>query len=318
MKRLAIFFFYDKDGVVDDYVLYFLRALQPFCSEICSVINGNLTEEGYNKLSAVSSPVLIRDNVGLDAFAYKYAIEHYGYTSLARYDEVLCCNFTCFGPLFNWKEMFQTMERKKCDWWSLYTCSMKPPYIEGEHLPSFFIVYRRNLIQNPAFKKYWDTLPAIKTYEDSVLFHEERQTPYFDAAGFTRKTYFDFSRYDTSSGGAYWPLIRADELIMKEHFPFLKRRNLFIQNGNFNFRLAQNVLTFIKKHSSYDIGLIYQNIVRTQDPKSLNVQRVSMLKRLRWKLLAAFHPKLLQRKKYQCKLEDANYNEQSFNDLFNR
>ena len=30
MKRLGIYFFYDKDGVVDDYIPFFLRQLKPF------------------------------------------------------------------------------------------------------------------------------------------------------------------------------------------------------------------------------------------------------------------------------------------------
>ena len=43
-NRLALYCFYDRDGIVDDYVIYFLRELRKTVSKICCVVNGKLTE----------------------------------------------------------------------------------------------------------------------------------------------------------------------------------------------------------------------------------------------------------------------------------
>ena len=40
-KRACIYFIYDKDGIIDDYILYQLRDLRENVSFIHCVINGN-------------------------------------------------------------------------------------------------------------------------------------------------------------------------------------------------------------------------------------------------------------------------------------
>ena len=42
VKRLIIYFIYDKDGIVDDYIIYMLNALRQNASEIVAVVNGTL------------------------------------------------------------------------------------------------------------------------------------------------------------------------------------------------------------------------------------------------------------------------------------
>lgn len=303
MKRAGIYFFYDRDGVVDDYAVYFLKTVKPFIPDIYAVVNGVLTEDGRIKLSSECCDVFVRDNTGLDATAYKYAIERIGYDKLAGYDEVLCFNFTCFGAFFDLRPMFDAMEQKQCDWWGLFVNTMKPPYVAGEHLPSFFVAYRRSMVVHPAFKEYWDTLPEIKTYNDSVMFHEERQTPYFDRAGFKRAAAFDFSKYDADTSGGYWPLTRADELVVKERFPFLKRRCLYVENGRFNFKLARNAVGFIRENTDYDVHMIYENIIRTQDVAALDETKPSAVKRLKWKILSVVEPRKSKRESYRRKLK---------------
>ena len=47
MKRVVIFAHYDKDNIVDDYVIYYLKALKEVASEIifvsCNPILNNMT-----------------------------------------------------------------------------------------------------------------------------------------------------------------------------------------------------------------------------------------------------------------------------------
>ena len=43
---MAIYFFYDKDGIVDGYVDYFLEDLKKNLDRLIVVCNGKLTSEG--------------------------------------------------------------------------------------------------------------------------------------------------------------------------------------------------------------------------------------------------------------------------------
>ena len=50
VKRLILYFMYDKDGVIDDYVPYMLRELKKNSTEILVVCNGKLTSEGRKEI----------------------------------------------------------------------------------------------------------------------------------------------------------------------------------------------------------------------------------------------------------------------------
>lgn len=315
VKRLGVFFFFDEDGSADEYVFYLLNKMKHLLSELCVVANGKLDDKSIEQFQQIGSTLLLRDNKGLDAAAYQHAIRYYGYEKLASFDEVLFFNFTFFGPFWSLDKMFEDMSHKQCDWWSLYRCSMKPPYIEWSHLPSFFIVYRQSLLRSNTFKEYWESLPPIEIYDDSVMFHEERQTPFFDKRGFKNEVYFDFSEYDNRLDNDYWPLSKADILVIKNHFPFLKRRNLYVIDGRMNFNLVDNVIRYIKKNSDYPIRMIYDNISRTQDIDSLNSHIPSRLKIIKWKLLSKIHPIAEKRAKNTARLNNLVSSDQ-FKKLF--
>ena len=157
MKRLCIYFFYDKDGIADDYVPFYLKAMREFFSEICVVVNGNLTEESNEKLKTVCDKLLIRENTGFDSWAYKEALYSYGLDYIAEnFDEVLLNNFTCFGPIGSFKPMFDKMDKSVCDFWG--HCRYYPS--EGqkignvpipEHLMSYFILFRKSILQSQLY-----------------------------------------------------------------------------------------------------------------------------------------------------------------------
>ena len=46
MKRLGIFFFYEKNGDVDDFITYYLRDLARNLTELIVVCNGKLSKQG--------------------------------------------------------------------------------------------------------------------------------------------------------------------------------------------------------------------------------------------------------------------------------
>ena len=51
MKRLGIFFFYEKNGDVDDFITYYLADLAQNLSELIVVCNGKLSQQGRNAFS---------------------------------------------------------------------------------------------------------------------------------------------------------------------------------------------------------------------------------------------------------------------------
>lgn len=278
-NRLLIYFFYDRDGVVDGYIPYFLRSMRGLCREICFVVNGILGTESRDLVESCVDRIIIRENSGMDAAAYREVISLYGYESLVRFDEVVCTNFTFFGPLFPLEEMFCAMEKRKCDWWTMYKWPIHHeigslPFVFA-HVPSGFTVYRNTLLSSVHFRRYWESLPPTDTYETSCLYHEQRQTPYYDKLGFRNAEYIDHSSlFDEEV--VHFPLSSADELLKKGRAPLLKRRVFFNESNSYLYPNALlNVLDYIRNHTSYPIHFLLDNLRRTQSPLRLRGDKLA-------------------------------------------
>ena len=148
LRRLGVFVFYDPQGVVDDYVVFLLASMRKVCTEIVTVCNGFLTEEGHDRLAQWSETVFCRENTGMDAGALKDF-----FTNLRSkeywntFDELVWFNDTCYGPLVPMDKVFEEMkQREPCDFWGITIHARsnakwpgsKQPGI-AEHLQSYFI-----------------------------------------------------------------------------------------------------------------------------------------------------------------------------------
>lgn len=63
-------------------------------SEIVAVVNGTLENKSKDKLLSITNNVIERENKGFDVWAYKTAIDQYGWEKLVKFDEMIMMNFT--------------------------------------------------------------------------------------------------------------------------------------------------------------------------------------------------------------------------------
>ena len=59
MKRAAIYFFYDKDKIVDDYNIYMLNDIRESVDYLIVVVNGSIDSAGEKKFNKVADEVFI-------------------------------------------------------------------------------------------------------------------------------------------------------------------------------------------------------------------------------------------------------------------
>ena len=57
-NRQAVYCFYDKDGIVDGYVPFFLKGLREVAHGICVVVNGEVCDSGLELLRTYSDEVI--------------------------------------------------------------------------------------------------------------------------------------------------------------------------------------------------------------------------------------------------------------------
>lgn len=273
VNRLGIAFFYDEHSVVDDYIFYLLESLSPFNSRTIFVSNCKLDRQTVEKLEASGCEVLLRENKGFDVGAYKAAIEYVGYENLAIYDEILLYNHTFYGPIFPFEEMFSAMNERSCDFWGITAHKEMIPNpftktgVLPRHLNSHFIVVRRKMAISQEFREYWEEMPLIRTYTDSVLKHESKFTKHFQDFGYVCGVYDDDSEY-----GSEYPCFMSVDEAIDRRCPILKRR-IFFHDPMFHEQNAIDLplaLQRVSENSDYDQNLIWKNILRGAKLRNLN------------------------------------------------
>lgn len=273
MRRIAFYLFYDENGEVDDYIPVKLSALQEFVKDIIVISNSKMTAAGRAKLEGIGAKVICRENVGFDVWGYKEGIESVGYDRLAKdYDEAILLNYTFFAPIFPFSELFDEMSERECDFWGISEHDeMVPNPFTGvgvlpRHIQSHFIAVRKKMLGSLEFKKYWQDMPMIKSYTDSVLRHESRFTNHFESMGFVSSVYINNDDYPS----AYPTFIDVKQTI-ENRSPILKRR-LFFHDPmwlDINCVDLRGTIETIEKTSDYDLALVNQNINRTVKPRVL-------------------------------------------------
>ncbi|WDD93192.1 rhamnan synthesis F family protein [Burkholderia sp. FERM BP-3421] len=273
MKRIAFYMFYDEHGVVDDFIIHKLRALREHVDTIFVVSNSELQPEGRDALESVADTVFVRENVGFDVWAYKEAMEAYGIDRLEAFDELILLNYTFFGPIFPFSEMFEHFDgNSDIDFWGVSAHKeMVPNPFTGSgvlplHIQSHWITVRKRLFTSLEFKKYWADMPMIKSYQDSILQHESKFTAHFSGKGYRYDVYLDPEAYPTQ-----YATFQSVVTTLEDRSPILKRR-LFFHDPLFleqNAVILKDAIKIVEEQSDYDTGLIWQNVSRTTVPRNL-------------------------------------------------
>jgi rhamnosyltransferase len=273
VRRACIFSFYDPQGIVDDYVVHFLKELQSHVDRIIFYSNGPLEPGAERALAGITSEIIIRPNVGYDVLAYKEGLERIDFDRERRYDEVLMVNHTCYGPIFPFEELFSEMEKRQCDFWGVtahmemtpnpFTGTGRLPY----HINTNFVAVRGDLLRAPPFRKYWNAIKGAGTYEAAIQEHETAFTEHFSHLGYVGDTYLDCRKY-----GTHYPAILDIDETLVDRNPLLKRR-AFFHDPRFLEHYAADLpraLDILKRTSDYDQSLIWRNVVRSAELRTLN------------------------------------------------
>ena len=248
MKRLAIYTFWDKEGILRQYHMQYLLGLKEIAESVLLVANGELTQESCTKLDDAAINWLTRENKGLDFSAWKAGLDHFGQAFIQDFDELILCNCSCYGPIFPFSNAFDTMASSPCDFWGIYRQPKHPEGKYDSHIQSFFYVFRHTVLESDHFWNWWKNLTASSSYSEEVLTHEAIFTRYLEAYGFVSDTLMPNSKYERlfPDGGATFK--HGDIMLMQDKSPLLKRRYMFRKDSD-----IESILSHIKQLSYFDV-----------------------------------------------------------------
>jgi hypothetical protein len=271
VKRAGIFLFYDPEGKVDDYILGCLGSLQQHMDYLLVVSNSPLDETNRKRLESVSSEVMERKNVGYDVGAYRDGLRHLGWDHMGDYDELVLFNYTFFAPIHPWAGLFERTDKWDTDFWGITEHDEVRPHpflpklVMPRHIQSHWIAVRSSLSTTKDWRTYWEDMPPIESYNDSIQWHESRFTGYFNALGYRHEVAYNVDDYPSAN-----PVFDNASLLLQDGCPILKRRNLFHNPLHLDrFAIIGADMLEQARAAGYDTDLILSNLARTSKPRDL-------------------------------------------------
>lgn len=269
-RRIAIYVYHNVLNKVSNYALYYLSSLKEITDEIIVVLNGKFDEKEKEKLYNLNLAVLERENKGYDFFGYRKGILSISNDKLSKCDELILCNSSTFGPLFPFKNLFDEMQKKECDFWGI----TKHPSIKQnvirfnfetkikEHIQSYFLVFRKSMFLDPRFKNYFENLKKIKNKKEAIGFLEVNFTEYFKNLGFKYSVFApdEVLEFGIDNYHQYLSNIMAE----KYKVPLIKK-TAFGERYDLNLKESypnktEELFNYIKNETKYDINLITNEI----------------------------------------------------------
>lgn len=276
-KRIAIFAHFDKDNIIDDYIIYYLNALKKVAQKIIFISDCDLSLQETSKLQGIADGIITKPHGEYDFGSYKrgflFAQENNWLTGT---DMLIFANDSCYGPFFPLENVFKKMEHETCAFWGI--TQNKFGFIkkcgfykncEKPHIQSYFFVLKKDIFSSPAFLNFINSIKKEKNRHEVILNYEIGLSEVLLQNNFTMKSFINAFTEDFSPF-----LHKAQELILNHGMPFLK---CSIPRGR-HVGLSVD-LEEIANVSDYPIELMIKNAQRTQITQSFFKKYLIRLKR---------------------------------------
>lgn len=264
MKRLGIYLIYDRENIIDKYITYMLKELRTCCTKLVVVCNAGSAWYGESIDSYVDQ-MIYRENIGYDAGGYKDVLCKYiGWDKLSMYDELMLINDSFYGPIYPIRQVFDTMTAIDVDYWGLTRSQECMTAIDRKyrgHIQSYFLVFRKNVINSTIFKTFWEQLEYPEKMNEAIEYFELGLNKCLEEKGFTGFAVSDFYRDIFTFREDENPYLKYPlELIRDCKIPILKYKALTF--GNAGYANALKAYQFIEECGLYDVTYIKTHLLR--------------------------------------------------------
>lgn len=257
MNRIAIFAHFDKQNIIDDYILFYINELKKVCSEIIFVSCCDLPQKELDKLDCRK---IAQKHNEYDFGSYKrgflYAKEK---NLLENCDEILFVNDSCYGPFKPLENIFLNMENNSCDFWGITKNKYAFKIVKNRtkdcfipHVQSYFFVLKQNVFNSEVFNNF---ITSVKEEEHKNLVIEKYEiglTTTLESAGFKSDCAIkSFYKYNNPT------VYKWRKLYEKTNFPFVKCSLLRLNNilhttvDGWHELFTQEQIDLIEKNLSY-------------------------------------------------------------------
>ena len=282
MRRVVVFAHYDKDSLIDDYVVYYVKALKEAGCDVVFVSCKEIAQTELNKLNGLVIHTITENHDEYDFGSYKRGFL-YLKPFLNNYDELIFANDSCYGPLYPISEVFEKMEKEDCDFWGItknnfgYIKQFKHYFVRRTHIQSYFIAFKKNVFTQEFFANFINSIKHEQEKRDIIINYEIGLSELLIKQGYRFAVLVDaYNRINNAS------VLKWRQLILKYKMPFLKCS--LPRLANRNIMTVEGYQDVIKEVSNYPCKLIVNNINRTYIAKPNPYSAPILFKRIFWNL----------------------------------
>ena len=291
IRRICLFAAYDPHGLIDDYVVDYLKELAKF-ADVYMLTDCELQPGEDAKIAPLVKGCWAFRHGEYDFGSYaRLARELVGWETIAAYDELILANDSCYlvHPL---NHIFEKMDAKVTDWWGLQATKglhhdrvaererhplpipmeiVKKDYLNRfkAHnqfdflLGSYFLVFRKSVIADGAFRAIFDSVTTQSTKLAIIRKYEVGLTYSLIDHGYNFDTYVrDLLPIHPIYSESIFDIIG-------DGFPLFKRL-ILSENHYYVADLARWKERLIAVAPNADVDVIERNLLRVSDPEKLH------------------------------------------------
>lgn len=242
MKRICLFAAYNKNGIIQDYVVYYLKCLSEYAN-IYYMADNPTSEDELMKIKPYIKESYCYHHGKYDFGSWQELIKMIGWDKLSEYDELILANDSMFGPLFPFEKYFKKMENDSE--WDICGINRNYDYRTKEwFLNSYFLVFKKKAYMSDIFKNHIESVEKKDSPYDVVNAYEIPFMKKFYDKGYKVKCLIDCNDH---------VYMQWRKFILKGS-PFLKKKifddDLFVKSRAYSWK------NFIIKHTEYNPELI--------------------------------------------------------------
>ncbi len=218
-KRITLFASYDKDGIIDESVIDFVKELSRH-SDVYFLCDNEASKEQLDKLQAYTKGAWALRHGEYDFGSYKRLAQYYvGWETIEAYDELILANDSSY-LLRSLNDVFTKMSANSCSWWGMqatkgmystkdiesnrFTQKIPIDYVKSAflkqyakdeiydfHIGSYFLVYKKCVLEKGEIQKVLKSVTKEKSKKNIILKYEIGLTQRLIYKHFDFNTYMD-------------------------------------------------------------------------------------------------------------------------------
>ncbi|MGZ0068032.1 rhamnan synthesis F family protein [Microbacterium arborescens] len=265
-----------RRGRIAEAAVYAIERLRRESQEII-LVTGPLDDDTRGRMTTLVDDVVEDTGAVSGLWGARLGLARWG-RRVEEFDEIVVTGDRWFGPVGELGPMFERMDRRAVDVWSITDRRDPRRFDRSEgrdgivELSSYWLAVRRRALSSAAWRTFWDSLPAMPDTPHEARRVESGLSHLLVRSGFRGGAAFSSDGYP-----AEHPEMFNAELLIADGCPAVVREVFdgyplfFDQHAIVGRRIAAAM-----GDHGYPLHLLWQDLVRTMPPKSLHTQAAMM------------------------------------------